>query len=145
MKQAPELPKKLRPPNQNDLNFIYASWLNSYLYSPFNPIPGNSYYYYQKLLITHILNKSVVSVLCNPDDTDQIYGYAVYQIKDNHITLHWLYIKLTFRQLGCARYIMDNLLALVPDNEITITHKGINYEEYRDKFNHLYIPKKAFK
>ncbi len=139
------LPKMIRPPNPNDLNFIYSSWLNSYNdHNKFQPIKGPAYYGYHKLLINKLLNQSLVSVICNPDDTEQILGYAIYQIQNDSLILHWLYIKYSFRQLGLSKYLINSLLDNIKNKTFIITLKGSNYDLYKDKYDHTYNPKLAF-
>jgi hypothetical protein len=140
------LDKILRPPNPNDLNFIYSSWINSYNDNNFfNPIKGPAYYGYQKLLINKLLNQSEVSVICNPEDKDQIFGYAVYELRpDSEPIIHWLYIKYTFRKLGLARFLLDSIMGIAKADRVLITFKGTWYKSYASKFNHLYLPKLAW-
>jgi hypothetical protein len=144
-----QIPKILRPPKPSDLNFIYNSWLESYKESPDNPIKGNAYYSYQKMLIVSILRRAQVSILCNPDDLDQIFGWCVYEITEDCIIVHWLHIKYSFRKLGFARYIIDSILNAseskgVFNPIITITARGISYKHMKNKFQHVYKPKLAF-
>jgi ribosomal protein S18 acetylase RimI-like enzyme len=145
-----QLPKILRPPKKTDLNFIYSSWLKSFIDSPDNPISEKAYYSYQHLLISSILDRALVSILCNPDDLDQIFGFAVYELTHDKLTIHWLHIKYSFRQLGFAKFILDSLLKAA-ENEgifnttITITHRGLSYRHLKDKFSHIYNPKEAFR
>jgi ribosomal protein S18 acetylase RimI-like enzyme len=145
-----QFPKILRPPQKNDINFIFNSWLKSFIDSPDNPIKGNAYYSYQHLLINSILSRAEVSILCNPDDLEQIFGFIVYEMINNIVVVHWLHVKYSFRQLGFARYIITAILNLAESRGIfnpviTITHRGLSYKHLKDKFKHIYNPKLAFK
>ena len=139
------LPKILRPPKNDDVNFIYNSWLKSYADNNyFNPIKGPAYYGYQKLLINKLLNQSIISIVCNPEDEDQIFGYAVYEIDNSKLILHWIYIKYNFRRLGVCRFLLDTILSARMDRNFFLTFKGTYYNSYAHKFDHTYSPKLAF-
>lgn len=145
-----QLTKKLRPPKKTDLPFIYNSWLESYKESPDNPIKGDAYYSYHKMLLISILERSIISILCNPEVEDQIFGYAIYELTEDSIVLHWLHVKHTYKRLGFARFILDSIIDLGESKGIfnpivTITAKGLSYMHIKDKFNHIYRPKLAFK
>lgn len=146
-----ELPKILRPPKSNDLKFIYNSWLRSFKESPDNAIKGDGpYYSYQKMLIVSILDRSYISILCNPDDIDQIYGYAVYELTEDQIILHWIQVKYLWKRLGFATFIMNSIRELAESKGIfnpiiTITARGLSYKHVKDQFTHIYLPKLAFK
>lgn len=137
-------PKQLRSPHPTDLPFILNSFTESYKDSKYNPIYGMAYFYYFRLLLNKLISKSLITIICNPDDINQIYGYAIYQIKDDKLIIHWIYIKYTFRKLGLAKYLYNILLNMVKDKEITITLKSCYYDKYKDSYNHIYQPKIAF-
>jgi len=144
-----QIPKLLRPPKKTDLPFIYNSWLRSYKDSPDNPIKGEAYYSYHKMLLISILSRSNISILCDPKDQDQIYGYAVYEFTDDSIVMHWLQIKHLWKQLGFARFILESIVNAAESKGIfnpiiTITARGISYKHIKDKFSHIYKPKSAF-
>jgi len=104
-----------RPPNQTDLQFVIASWLKSTRNSDFcTYIPNPTYYKYMDHLIKTIINRSLVTMICDPEDLSHIYGYIVYEfLGDNTIfVLHFAYMKLPYRKL----HIMEAALtAVYPD------------------------------
>lgn len=137
---------KLRGPQKSDINFILSSWLKSFYSSKYNLINDQfffapDYWKYMKLLIQHIINKSLITVLVNPEDTDQIYGWACYQIIDSKLIIHWVYVKYTFRKLGFGKHIYNALLNLISDKEIIITFKPCYYDDYKETFSHTYNEK----
>jgi hypothetical protein len=145
-----QIPKLLRPPKPSDLPFIYNSWLRSYKESPDNPIQGEAYYSYHKMLIISILERAQISILCDPQYPDTIYGYAIYEFTDDSIVMHWLQVRYTFKRLGFARFILDSIKDLgeskgIFNPTITITARGYTYRHIKDKFIHTYQPKQAFK
>ncbi len=145
-----QVPKILRPPQKTDLPFIYNSWLESYKDSPDNPIKGEAYYSYHKMLLISILDRSIISILCNPDDPWQIYGYCVYEFVNDSIVIHWLQVKHLWKQLGFATFILDSIVNLAESKGImnpiiTITARGLSYKHIKSKFSHVYKPKQAFK
>ncbi len=138
------LPIKLRSPTPTDLPFILSTWTESYEDSKYNPIYGPAYQFYFRLLLNKLIPKCLITVLCNPEDNWQIYGYAIYQIKDDNLILHWIYIKYIYRHLGLANYIFNTLLDMVPNKKVIITLKPCYYNKYKDSYDHSYKPKLAF-
>lgn len=139
------IPSQIRSPEPEDISFIYSTWLKSYQRSSDNKISGSSYFRFQKNLIAQILDRSLVSIACDPLDS-RIYSYAVYEILGNILVLHWIYTKFPFRSFGFAG---DILRAIYSNNElekeIIITHRGVGYWAMKDKFSHIYKPELAFK
>jgi GNAT superfamily N-acetyltransferase len=136
--------RQLRSPNPSDLPFIINSWTESYKDSKYNPIYGPAYFYYFRLLLNRLIPKSLITVICNPDDPDQIYGWGCYTITDNQLIVHWIYIKYTFRKLGLGTFLLNTLKEMVKSDELIITLKPCYYDRYKDTFKHKYEPKRAF-
>lgn len=145
-------PKTIRLPKKTDLNLIYSSWLHSYRESPDNPISGDAFFSYHKLVLLNLLKTEgvLLSILCNPDDLEQIYGWVCYEFSQDSIILHWIHVKYSFRRLGFARFLMENVIKLAESKGIfnpviTITGRGLQYKQLRDKIKHIYKPKLLFK
>lgn len=116
-----------------DENFIYKTWLDGLKYgnSPnkldqdtdesnehwfkyaFEEIEYKTFCEKYRKIINHILSKSGVSVklACLKEDPGVIVGYSV---ADRDI-LHWVYVKVAWRNIGIAS-------DLVPDNVTYVTH-----------------------
>ena len=112
-----------RPPNPDDLAFITSSWLKSNRNSDFaNFIDNKSYYKLHADLIKDILTRSLVTIICDIEAPDHIYGYAVYELLNNNLVLHYIYIKFNYRNFGLAK---DCLTTIFPDfgtKDIHLTH-----------------------
>lgn len=95
----------MREANENDLSFIFSSWLKSYRNTQ-KHVDSGVYFSGQHKLIELILQKSHAVIICPEDDQETILGYMVYSGN----TLHWIYVKSVFRNLGMAK----TLLTLIP-------------------------------
>lgn len=90
----------LRGPTPEDLNFIYSSWLKSQRNNlEFKEMSNEDYYDTTKRIINSLINRSSISVACSPDDPKHLYGYIVFEGD----TVHFLYVKFTYRKFGIAR------------------------------------------
>lgn len=92
----------IRPATKDDHSFIYSSWLKSFRDGPaVKGITNQTFYKEQHDLIESLLLDPTTTALvaCNPSDDSQIYGYIV----ASGSVLHWVYVKLTFRQFGIAK------------------------------------------
>lgn len=108
----------IRDAIDEDIPFIYATWLESYRYDSYfgkshrNTIFFNDY----KKVLDKILLESHVSVACVKEAPDTILGYMVHEPG----VLHYVFVKGPFRRLkiatGLFNYAFDNPY-------ITYTHK----------------------
>ena len=98
-----------------DVNFIYASWLRGLYYgeSWFSLINKDKFMNHYHKVINFILNDkpTKVKIACLKEDNDVILGYAVVAPE----TLHWVFVKKSFRGIGIAK-------DLVPNDIKTVTH-----------------------
>lgn len=132
-----------RPPTPDDLAFITSSWLKSNRNSDFaNYVENKAYYKLHSDLIKSILNRSLVTVICDPEDANHIYGYAVYELINTNLILHYIYIKFSYRNFGLAK---DCLKTIYPDfgnKDIYLTHTDqVKIRIIEEDNNHL--PKKT--
>lgn len=128
-----DLPLIIRPPVEQDLNFIFNSWLKSYRNSSFaEHIPNDIYFTFQKEVIRLLLERSTIFVAVNPEDSSQVYGYLVFE--DNIV--HWCYVKFTYRKLG----VMRKLLKATGCDSYLCTHINKNFSNLKTKFNVVYHP-----
>lgn len=100
-----------------DKNFILATWLRGTFYgeSVYSNMPKSLFMdKYHKVLEFLLTNPNTkVRVACLKDDADVILGYSVFT-KDSN-TLHWVFVKKSWRGIGIARDI-------VPSSITTITN-----------------------
>ena len=101
-------PIRLRPSVEEDLPFIYNSWLKSYRFSHFGEKITNTIYFtdHHKVL-ENLIKQSKVIVACNPEDPSQVYGYIVGGAREGVFLLHFLYVKHTFRNMGIGKTLLD--------------------------------------
>ncbi len=114
------LPIIYRKPTPTDLNFVMSSWLRSARNNDQNNyISNQDYYHHYANQVTSLLKRSLVSMVVNEADHDQIYGYIV--CEPNNRLIHYLYMKPYYRGFGLAK---DLVSAIFPDlgaNPITLT------------------------
>jgi ribosomal protein S18 acetylase RimI-like enzyme len=97
----------MRAATQDDIPFIYNSWLKSFKEgSPWaRHITNTVYYANHKKVIQSLLNKSQVVIACNPDDETQILGYVCFT--PGPLTfVHYLYVKVPYRKLSIGKSLM---------------------------------------
>lgn len=108
MTELEKLPIRLRNYDEKqDTNFILNSWLKSYRDSPqVNRMENSAYYHEQAKIIKELLKTVNVLVACDKSDSNQIFGYLVSQRVDNTFCLHYVYVKLPFRNMGIAKMMI---------------------------------------
>jgi hypothetical protein len=96
----------LRLITADDLPFIYATWLKGLRYgnATYKQIDKTVYYTKYQVVIKALLGSSNVIVACLTSDPETIVGYSV----SNGDTLHWVYVKESWRQLGVATLVVPN-------------------------------------
>ena len=116
-------PFHMRPPMQGDIQFILSSWLKSFRNSEFaNYIPNKLYYEFHGSLVKNIIARSLVSILCDVEDPEHVYGYVVYELLGDVFILHYIYIKYNFRNLGLCRTALKAVYPQFGNVESFITH-----------------------
>lgn len=98
---AMDTPWAIRGPEESDIPFIYATWLNSnYTDTDFRRSVRKSVYFEAyKRIIDNILLSAKVSVACKSDTPSVIYGYLVTEGN----VIHYSFVKDAFRSLGIAK------------------------------------------
>ena len=131
---------RLRPMVEDDIPFIFNSWLKSYRFSHFGEKITNTIYFqdHHKLL-ERIVGNSKVLVACDPQDSSHLYGYSVAGEQDDVLVLHFIYVKHTFRNLGIGKTLLD---ALGHDNSsaAVYTHHTRMADKLAAKYNLVYHP-----
>lgn len=117
-----KVPVKLREPSQEDKNFILSSWLKSFRNSDFPRRMCNAVYYKNhQIVIKNLLDDCLITVACDPEDEQHIFGYAVYErLPAGALVLHYLYTKFHCRKLGVARFMVESIYS--GDLPILFTH-----------------------
>lgn len=116
-------PCHMRPPMQGDIQFILSSWLKSYRNSDFaNYIPNKLYYEFHEALVKQVIARSMVSILCDVEDPEHVYGYVVYEMLGDVFILHYIYIKYNYRNLGLGQKALKAVYPQFGQVESFITH-----------------------
>lgn len=97
----------IRPYAPGDESFVYSSWLKSYWdgYAAYiSAMSPQTYWVEQRRLIARLfaLPNTVVTVLASSTEPDVIVGWVM----TNGQTVHYLYVKDAFRQMGLARSLL---------------------------------------
>lgn len=90
----------LRPWHPGDRAFIVDSWLSSFRQSHWRgPIKDSRYRDVYGSVVDELLDTAGTRVLVdhNPEDKEQIFGWACYTITDGIPTLHYCYVKAPYR------------------------------------------------
>lgn len=82
------------------------------------------------------LDAGYVTVACNPEDEDQIYGWAC----SNGTALHYVYVKMTFRGNGIAGALVREAVPGWASVTTPVTTAGKFHREWAAKYNLKYDP-----
>ena len=131
---------RLRTANDEDLPFIFNSWLKSYRTSHFaEKITNTIYFSDHHKVVENILKDSVAMIACNADDPTQMYGYAVGSQTDGIFVLHFIYVKHTFRSMGIGTLLLESY-GFDVENASVYTHHTRVAEKLAAKYNFVYHP-----
>lgn len=125
-----------------DVNFIYHSWLKSFRKSDFaRPITDTVYFPEHHKLIENICVKDSTEMLvaCNQDEPDQIYGYIVGELMEGIPCVHYIYVKHTFRGLGIGTRLLQCLKPNLGTGSVHTHHTGAA-NKLGNRFNSVYQP-----
>ncbi len=113
------------PPEADEFSFIFDSWANSWMKSPWSGTFRNcDYQEMSRKSFSEIIDRptTVVTVMWTGDaDSRRIVGYAV--TEPSRKIIHWLYVKRDFRGFGSARRLLDNVLGDSKPTEWIYTHR----------------------
>lgn len=130
----------LREPDKEDINFIFSSWLKSFRTSNFAKNVSNTIYFDQHhKVIESLLQNSKVIIACNRDDKKQIFGYIVATRIDGIFTVHYAYVKHTYRRLGIGKLLLSAFNHDIRDLSC-YTHDTHMGNKLAAKFNFVYHP-----
>ena len=120
----------IRPPQKEDIEFIYSTWTRSYRHGSAMGKSLNSdaeFYKEYNKVIDWLLSQpdTEVHVACLPDQPPVILGYAVSQKR----ILHFLFIKEAFKNLG----IEESLLKEIGKIDV-YTHKTVSIKKIMHKY-----------
>lgn len=141
MEQKKNLPLKVRLAINEDIPFIFSSWLKNFrefgLMS--KNVPNTIFYPNHHKLIQRLLKRCTAYVASNPDDPSQIYGYIVGEFISGSFVLHYIYVKSIFRRAGIGRMLFNSF-----DHDKSYasccSHMTVFGEKLMFKYNMIYHP-----
>jgi len=100
----------LRTLEENDLSFIYASYLKS-LRPHKSSIANDVYYPNEHKIMESLLLNALTVVLVDNEDSNLIVGWASATIvPELRLVLNYCYIKRRYRKLGYASKLIDTII-----------------------------------
>lgn len=144
--QVNYVPVTYREVRPDDESFIYSSWLKSFRAGSTwaAEIPGQIYFSNHKKVIARLLGEAGVVVAANPEATDQIFGYGVYQPTAGGVTvLHYVYVKHPYRRLGIGSdmvRVVRQISGHEQDLPMVATHIANAWDKFRERWNVVYNP-----
>ena len=131
---------RLRPMIEDDLPFLFNSWLKSYRFSHFGEkITTTIYFEDHHKVIDKILKNNQVIMACSPEDSSQLFGYIVAGREDDILVLHFIYVKHTFRNMGIGKTLLD-AVGHSSDVASVYTHHTRMADKLSSKYNFVYHP-----
>ena len=122
----------LRQPEPDDraLGFVLDSWVKTVAAdSPWavatagstphapTPLPPPLIKYHHDIILKKLIPHSDITLACDPDDADTIWGYIC---TDGEL-LHFIYVKAAFRGFGIGGCLLR--AAGLPDSNISTSHR----------------------
>ena len=103
---------QVRPGRPSDTNFVTSSWLRSLRAGGrFTAgIPNDVYYQMHHRILELLIPKSLLLVLCNADDPDQIIAWACVERQPEILLLHYVYVKHSLRGNGFMSLLLQQVL-----------------------------------
>ncbi|MEZ0209216.1 MAG: hypothetical protein ACAH17_03525 [Candidatus Paceibacterota bacterium] len=134
------MPIAIRDAQEGDIPFIFSSWLKS-----FRPglvcrhVDNTIYYAEHHKVVEKILKRATCLVATDPADPATIYGYLVFERIDGILTIHYSYVKHTFRAMGVLRQLLKSF-EHDWNNAGLFTHSTILGARLSLKYNLVYHP-----
>ena len=113
-------------PDERALSLVLDSWTKTVAAeSPWNfstphhtpPLPPTLLIYEHDTLLKKIIPHSTITLACDPDDPDTIWGYVCF---DGDL-LHFIYVKSAFRGFGIGGCLLR--AAGLPDSNVSTSHR----------------------
>lgn len=134
---------KMRVPTEEDTSFIFNSWLKSYRSSNFAKDQCNTVFFENyKKIVSDIIERSLITIVCNPEDDNHLYGYIVFEnLPGSNLLVHYLYVKHTYRKQGIAKRLVDSVRT--SSNPILASH-NTQVCKASKSIIYIYDPYRAF-
>lgn len=110
MTNTSKLPVKLRPYRESDKGFVFSTYLKTQRTSYQDTVDIVYFTGMQNRMMGMISNCNI-TIACNKDDEDQIYGYVISSQHGKTPIIHFVYIKQPFRKVGLATLLTGSITA----------------------------------
>jgi hypothetical protein len=94
----------------SDFNFIIATWIQGLYHGNdfFQMIDKDIYFVEYHKVLEKLIPSCLFKIACLKDEPTAILSYAAFSKKKN--TLHWVYTKESWRQIGVAKAIIPETI-----------------------------------
>lgn len=135
------LPILLRPANQEDVNFVFSSWLRSYKKNSTyaKQITNTIYFNEHHKIIEKLLRNFQTIIACDKEDSTNIYGFINAGFVDGIFCINYVYVKHTYRRFGVGEALL-HAFDHDFDNASVFTHHTRMAEKLAAKYRTLYHP-----
>jgi len=135
----------MRIANQEDMRFVFGSWLKSYRNEFQNKIiPRRVYYPSEASAIQALVDckntKTIVSY--NVDESNQVFGWCCFTDIDGESFLHYAFVKTMFRNMGIFKRMIHVIVPRLGFEDIITTRISRDLLNYRilEKYKMVYNP-----
>jgi len=138
------LPIKFRAATQEDVGFIFNSWLKSYRNSQFSRFISNTVYFTEHhKVIERLVQENKVIVACDEKDSNQLFGYICAGNVEGFFICHYIYVKHTYRNMGLGKELL-NQFSHDASTAGLYTHHTRIADRLAPRYNLVYHPYLAF-
>lgn len=131
---------RIRKANQEDVGFIFNSWLKSFKSSFWAKNITNTIYYAEHhKILERLLKSNETYVACDQSDPSQIFGYINAGKVEGILCVNYIYVKQPFRNLGIGKVLL-NCFEHNPDTAAVFTHATHMSNKLAAKYNMVYHP-----
>ena len=130
-----------RPPTTNDTAFIMATWLKGQRHQGDRAfMTSTTYFENEQKRIRSILVKSNLTIVCDVEDSNHVFGYCAYNILADLFIIHYAHLKKPYRSLGIMTTLLRALYPKFEKDEVGITHINPIVSGLRPKFKLKFNP-----
>ena len=129
-----------REPTVGDYPFIFSSWLKSYRFSDLPKSVSKTIYFKEHhKIIEDLLSSSTTILACDVIDPNNIFGYITVAKINEIFTVHYIYVKHTYRRFGLGRLLL-NVFEHNTGGKMVYTHETPIAKKLGVKYNFEYNP-----
>lgn len=110
-------------PEESEINYLMKTWGREERKRHPVAFPDRLFYPSFGKVMVEVAKRSQCLVACNPDDINQIQGFAIgLPPKDGVFVLHFVYVRPEFRQMGLCREMCAAMGYDASQHELVATH-----------------------